>query len=140
VPLLEVISLTPQHLTAASALCTSAGDTRPESLCPSTLAGLLPGETCDKVLVIEFSSHPPAPSQVVREVLARTSSGGFCGNDGFMHMTLASLPFGGVGRCLSPPLLFVPLHGQQCYLATFSTKCSAHPQPRGRKRPCPTQA
>ncbi|XP_020028051.2 aldehyde dehydrogenase family 3 member B1 isoform X1 [Castor canadensis] len=36
-------------------------------------------------------------SQVVREVLARTSSGGFCGNDGFMHMTLASLPFGGVG-------------------------------------------
>ncbi|XP_042531940.1 aldehyde dehydrogenase family 3 member B1 isoform X5 [Dipodomys spectabilis] len=37
-------------------------------------------------------------SQVVRQVLARTSSGGFCGNDGFMHMTLASLPFGGVGH------------------------------------------
>ncbi|XP_048215669.1 aldehyde dehydrogenase family 3 member B1 isoform X2 [Perognathus longimembris pacificus] len=37
-------------------------------------------------------------SQVVRQVLARTSSGGFCGNDGFMHMTLASLPFGGVGN------------------------------------------
>ncbi|KAL2805691.1 aldehyde dehydrogenase family 3 member B1 isoform d [Daubentonia madagascariensis] len=36
-------------------------------------------------------------SQVVKRVLARTSSGGFCGNDGFMHMTLASLPFGGVG-------------------------------------------
>ncbi|KAM5248311.1 aldehyde dehydrogenase family 3 member B1 isoform 3-T3 [Ctenodactylus gundi] len=36
-------------------------------------------------------------SQVVKQVLARTSSGGFCGNDGFMHMTLASLPFGGVG-------------------------------------------
>lgn len=36
-------------------------------------------------------------SQVVRQVLARTSSGGFCSNDGFMHMTLASLPFGGVG-------------------------------------------
>lgn len=36
-------------------------------------------------------------SQVVRRVLAGTSSGGFCGNDGFMHMTLASLPFGGVG-------------------------------------------
>ncbi|XP_034346984.1 aldehyde dehydrogenase family 3 member B1 isoform X1 [Arvicanthis niloticus] len=36
-------------------------------------------------------------SQVVNQVLARTSSGGFCGNDGFMHMTLASLPFGGVG-------------------------------------------
>lgn len=35
--------------------------------------------------------------QVVREVLARTSSGGFCGNDGFMHLVLTSLPFGGVG-------------------------------------------
>uniref|UniRef100_A0A8D1KNX9 Aldehyde dehydrogenase domain-containing protein n=1 Tax=Sus scrofa TaxID=9823 RepID=A0A8D1KNX9_PIG len=39
-------------------------------------------------------------SQVVKRVLAQTSSGGFCGNDGFMHMTLSSLPFGGVGRCL----------------------------------------
>uniref|UniRef100_A0A8D2E1G3 Aldehyde dehydrogenase n=1 Tax=Sciurus vulgaris TaxID=55149 RepID=A0A8D2E1G3_SCIVU len=37
-------------------------------------------------------------SQVVQRVLAQTSSGGFCGNDGFMHMTLASLPFGGVGN------------------------------------------
>ncbi|XP_015987417.2 aldehyde dehydrogenase family 3 member B1 isoform X2 [Rousettus aegyptiacus] len=36
-------------------------------------------------------------SQVVEQVLARTSSGGFCGNDGFMHVTLNSLPFGGVG-------------------------------------------
>ncbi|XP_004759603.1 aldehyde dehydrogenase family 3 member B1 isoform X1 [Mustela putorius furo] len=36
-------------------------------------------------------------NQVVKRVLAQTSSGGFCGNDGFMHMTLASLPFGGVG-------------------------------------------
>ncbi|KAM6158063.1 aldehyde dehydrogenase family 3 member B1 isoform 1-T1 [Rhynchocyon petersi] len=36
-------------------------------------------------------------SQVVKRVLAETSSGGFCGNDGFMHMTLATLPFGGVG-------------------------------------------
>nr|XP_010996412.2 aldehyde dehydrogenase family 3 member B1 [Camelus dromedarius]XP_031304037.1 aldehyde dehydrogenase family 3 member B1 [Camelus dromedarius] len=36
-------------------------------------------------------------NQVVKRVLAQTSSGGFCGNDGFMHMTLSSLPFGGVG-------------------------------------------
>ncbi|KAM8816287.1 aldehyde dehydrogenase family 3 member B1 [Rhynchonycteris naso] len=35
--------------------------------------------------------------QVVNQMLARTSSGGFCGNDGFMHLTLTSLPFGGVG-------------------------------------------
>ncbi|XP_052049783.1 aldehyde dehydrogenase family 3 member B3 isoform X3 [Apodemus sylvaticus] len=35
--------------------------------------------------------------EVIKQVLAQTSSGGFCGNDGFMHMTLSSLPFGGVG-------------------------------------------
>ncbi|XP_038957242.2 aldehyde dehydrogenase family 3 member B3 isoform X1 [Rattus norvegicus] len=35
--------------------------------------------------------------EVIKQVLARTSSGSFCGNDGFMHMTLSSLPFGGVG-------------------------------------------
>ncbi|XP_008046319.2 aldehyde dehydrogenase family 3 member B2-like, partial [Carlito syrichta] len=36
-------------------------------------------------------------SQVVEQVLARTSSGCFGGNDGFMYMALPSLPFGGVG-------------------------------------------
>ncbi|XP_044895564.1 aldehyde dehydrogenase family 3 member B1 isoform X4 [Felis catus] len=36
--------------------------------------------------------------QVVKRVLAQTSSGSFCGNDGFMHLTLDSLPFGGVAR------------------------------------------
>lgn len=36
-------------------------------------------------------------AEVIKQVLARTSSGGFCGNDGFMYMTLSSLPFGGVG-------------------------------------------
>lgn len=46
--------------------------------------------------------------QVIKQVLARTSSGGFCGNDGFMHMTLSSLPFGGVGRWLQSSGL---LHG-----------------------------
>ncbi|KAF6333457.1 hypothetical protein mRhiFer1_008206 [Rhinolophus ferrumequinum] len=37
-------------------------------------------------------------NQVVKQVLARTSSGTFGGNDGFMFMTLSSLPFGGVGN------------------------------------------
>ncbi|XP_020823716.1 aldehyde dehydrogenase family 3 member B1 [Phascolarctos cinereus] len=37
-------------------------------------------------------------SKVVRQMLEQTSSGGFCGNDGFMHMTLTTLPFGGVGN------------------------------------------
>ncbi|XP_026861002.1 aldehyde dehydrogenase family 3 member B1 isoform X1 [Electrophorus electricus] len=36
-------------------------------------------------------------SQVVNMVLERTSSGGFCSNDGIVHMTLPGLPFGGVG-------------------------------------------
>uniref|UniRef100_A0A8B9M7E3 Aldehyde dehydrogenase domain-containing protein n=1 Tax=Accipiter nisus TaxID=211598 RepID=A0A8B9M7E3_9AVES len=31
------------------------------------------------------------------KVLERTSSGGFCGNDTLMHVTLTSLPFGGIG-------------------------------------------
>uniref|UniRef100_A0A6I8N3R4 Aldehyde dehydrogenase n=1 Tax=Ornithorhynchus anatinus TaxID=9258 RepID=A0A6I8N3R4_ORNAN len=44
-------------------------------------------------------------SRVVRQVLDRTSSGGFCGNDGLMHMTLTSLPFGGVGSFLPLPTL-----------------------------------
>ncbi|ROL49321.1 Aldehyde dehydrogenase family 3 member B1 [Anabarilius grahami] len=36
-------------------------------------------------------------SQVVTTVLERTSSGGFCSNDGIAHMALPGLPFGGVG-------------------------------------------
>ncbi|XP_069485033.1 aldehyde dehydrogenase family 3 member B1-like [Ambystoma mexicanum] len=37
-------------------------------------------------------------SKVIDAMLDRTSSGGFCGNDGMMHMTLPSLPFGGIGH------------------------------------------
>ncbi|NXT85549.1 AL3B1 dehydrogenase, partial [Zapornia atra] len=36
--------------------------------------------------------------KVVSRVLERTSSGGFCANDTIMHMTLTSLPFGGIGQ------------------------------------------
>ncbi|XP_041826744.1 aldehyde dehydrogenase family 3 member B1 [Melanotaenia boesemani] len=36
-------------------------------------------------------------SSVVKTVMEKTSSGGFCANDGIIHMTLPSLPFGGVG-------------------------------------------
>ena len=38
--------------------------------------------------------------QVVKNVLENTSSGGFCSNDGIVHMTLPGLPFGGVGKCV----------------------------------------
>lgn len=44
------------------------------------------------VLYVFFNS-----SQVVKWVLIQISSGGFCGNDGFMYMILVSLFFGGVG-------------------------------------------
>ncbi|OCT91064.1 aldehyde dehydrogenase family 3 member B1 isoform X2 [Xenopus laevis] len=37
-------------------------------------------------------------SQVVQQFLERTSSGGFCANDGLLHSTLMSLPFGGIGH------------------------------------------
>uniref|UniRef100_A0A8C8E2F4 Aldehyde dehydrogenase n=1 Tax=Oryzias sinensis TaxID=183150 RepID=A0A8C8E2F4_9TELE len=36
-------------------------------------------------------------SSVVKTVMENTSSGGFCSNDAIIHMTLPSLPFGGVG-------------------------------------------
>ncbi|XP_040465559.1 aldehyde dehydrogenase family 3 member B1-like isoform X6 [Falco naumanni] len=36
--------------------------------------------------------------KVVNQVLEKTSSGGFCANDTIMHMTLTSLPFGGIGQ------------------------------------------
>ncbi|NXS56572.1 AL3B1 dehydrogenase, partial [Brachypteracias leptosomus] len=56
---------------------------------------------------IEFINARPRPlaiyafccdSKVVNQVLQRTSSGGFCGNDTLMHVTLTSLPFGGIGN------------------------------------------
>ncbi|XP_078512282.1 aldehyde dehydrogenase family 3 member B1-like isoform X2 [Lissotriton helveticus] len=37
-------------------------------------------------------------SKVVDAVMEQTSSGGFCGNDGMMQMSLPSLPFGGIGN------------------------------------------
>ncbi|MFT7797896.1 aldehyde dehydrogenase family 3 member B1 isoform X1 [Arapaima gigas] len=37
-------------------------------------------------------------SKVVTTVLEQTSSGGFCSNDGIVHMSLPGLPFGGVGN------------------------------------------
>lgn len=45
------------------------------------------------LVVYAFSSN----SKEVNQVLERTSSGGFCGNDTLMHVTLTSLPFGGIG-------------------------------------------
>ncbi|NXN67657.1 AL3B1 dehydrogenase, partial [Himantopus himantopus] len=46
------------------------------------------------LVVYAFSSN----DKVVNRVLERTSSGGFCGNDTLMHVTLTSLPFGGMGN------------------------------------------
>ncbi|NXS56568.1 AL3B1 dehydrogenase, partial [Brachypteracias leptosomus] len=46
------------------------------------------------LVVYVFSSN----DKVVNQVLQRTSSGGFCGNDTLMHVTLTSLPFGGIGN------------------------------------------
>ncbi|XP_072722050.1 LOW QUALITY PROTEIN: aldehyde dehydrogenase family 3 member B1-like [Ciconia boyciana] len=56
---------------------------------------------------IDFINARPRPlaiyafscdCKVVNQVLERTSSGGFCGNDTLMHVTLTSLPFGGIGN------------------------------------------
>ena len=46
---------------------------------------------------------PASPShQVVNQMLDRTSSGNFAGNEGFTYMTLTSLPFSGVGEPCPP--------------------------------------
>uniref|UniRef100_A0A8C0EF39 Aldehyde dehydrogenase domain-containing protein n=1 Tax=Bubo bubo TaxID=30461 RepID=A0A8C0EF39_BUBBB len=51
---------------------------------------------------IDFINARPRPLAIYAfscdsKVLERTSSGGFCGNDTLMHVTLTSLPFGGIG-------------------------------------------
>ncbi|XP_075019642.1 aldehyde dehydrogenase family 3 member B1-like [Calonectris borealis] len=46
------------------------------------------------LVVYAFSSDV----KVVNQVLERTSSGGFVSNDTLMHVTLTSLPFGGIGN------------------------------------------
>uniref|UniRef100_A0A8C2TNB5 Aldehyde dehydrogenase n=1 Tax=Coturnix japonica TaxID=93934 RepID=A0A8C2TNB5_COTJA len=52
---------------------------------------------------IDFINARPRPLAIYAfscdsKVRVRTSSGGFCGNDTLMHVTLTSLPFGGVGN------------------------------------------
>ncbi|XP_061701058.1 aldehyde dehydrogenase family 3 member B1 isoform X2 [Syngnathoides biaculeatus] len=60
---------------------------------------------------IDFVNHKEKPlalyifsneTSVINTVLEKTSSGGFCSNDGIIHMTLPGLPFGGVEY---PPFL-----------------------------------
>uniref|UniRef100_A0A8C9EGG9 Aldehyde dehydrogenase n=1 Tax=Pavo cristatus TaxID=9049 RepID=A0A8C9EGG9_PAVCR len=53
--------------------------------------------------------------KVVRRLLERTSSGGFCANDTIMHMTLTSLPFGGIGHS-----------GMGCYHGRFTFETFSH--------------
>ncbi|XP_013802203.2 aldehyde dehydrogenase family 3 member B1-like [Apteryx mantelli] len=48
------------------------------------------------LIVYVFSSD----KKVMNQVLEWTSRGGFCGNDTLMHMTLTSLPFGGIDSSL----------------------------------------
>lgn len=45
--------------------------------------------------------------KIVNTVLEETSSGGFCSNDGIIHPTLPSFPFGGVGGCQRKSFFFV---------------------------------
>ncbi|NXA14845.1 AL3B1 dehydrogenase, partial [Sapayoa aenigma] len=46
------------------------------------------------LVIYAFSSN----DKVLSQVLERTSSGGFCGNDTLMQVMLTSLPFGGIGN------------------------------------------
>uniref|UniRef100_A0A8C3KKY2 Aldehyde dehydrogenase domain-containing protein n=1 Tax=Calidris pygmaea TaxID=425635 RepID=A0A8C3KKY2_9CHAR len=105
-------------------------DEKERYIAPTVLADVLP---CDPAMqeeifgpilpivvvanmdeAIDFINARPRPlavyafscdSKVVNQVLERTSSGGFCGNDTLMHVTLTSLPFGGIGRSKALNLL-----------------------------------
>ncbi|NXF41967.1 AL3B1 dehydrogenase, partial [Nyctibius bracteatus] len=104
-------------------LCPSDVLPYPFSTAPTVLADVLPsdpimqeeifGPILPIVVVanvdeaVDFINARPRPlvvyafscdSKVVNQVLERTSSGGFCGNDTLMHVTLTSLPFGGIGN------------------------------------------
>ncbi|XP_025771214.1 aldehyde dehydrogenase family 3 member B2-like [Puma concolor] len=54
--------------------------------------------------------------QVVNQILDRTSSGSFGGNEGFIYLTLTSLPLGGVGNS-----------GMGRYHGKFSFDTFSHP-------------
>lgn len=62
-------------------------------------------------------SPSPFPSQVVNQVLEKTSSGCFCGNDTLMQVTLTSLPFGGIGKSRAPSL---PTWGRRNWASSLS--------------------
>ncbi|XP_022071089.1 aldehyde dehydrogenase family 3 member B1 [Acanthochromis polyacanthus] len=54
-------------------------------------------------------------SSAVKTVMEKTSSGGFCSNDSIIHMSLPSLPFGGVGAS-----------GFGCYHGRFGFETFSH--------------
>lgn len=78
--------------------------------------------------------------KVINTVLEKTSSGGFCSNDGIVHMTLPGLPFGGVGRCWHGEVRWTTcLHFFPKYPASLpihhgvELPCPAHTHPKGER-------
>lgn len=57
--------------------------------------------------------------KAINTVLEKTSSGGFCSNDGILHMTLPGLPFGGVGRCEPKQLIHLQKVAAKWLLCLF---------------------
>uniref|UniRef100_A0A4W5RGX3 Aldehyde dehydrogenase domain-containing protein n=1 Tax=Hucho hucho TaxID=62062 RepID=A0A4W5RGX3_9TELE len=58
----------------------------------------------EKPLALYVFSDETSVTIIVKFLLNNTSSGGFCGNDGIVHMALLGLPFGGVGKSSSTRL------------------------------------
>lgn len=48
---------------------------------------------CDKVFLSDC--------QLIKRVIAETSSGALLANDCLVHFTVSALPFGGVGECVN---------------------------------------
>lgn len=48
-------------------------------------------------------------TQVIKKMIAETSSGGVTANDVIVHITVPTLPFGGVGKSGAGILVLIPL-------------------------------
>lgn len=62
--------------------------------------------------------------QVIKKMISETSSGGVAANDVIVHITVHSLPFGGVGesRTGSQPTCFPPAQGSHGARQTTSSQ------------------
>ncbi|XP_077391794.1 aldehyde dehydrogenase family 3 member B1 isoform X2 [Festucalex cinctus] len=89
---------------APTVVCVAEDDALMKAEIFGPILPILTVESLEKA--VDFVNHKEKPlalyifsneTSVINTVMEKTSSGGFCSNDGIVHMTLPGLPFGGVG-------------------------------------------